>query len=448
MEQTGDAVATRQFFLSELVSHTTEAFTAFNLATTPDPITPAAPITILGGLGTLQGLEDPTEAPGSLFYSCNLAQGGGNGRFNTSADTTAPFLETSYGFEILLSSSRTAFSCYMNDMGEANSAEVEFRFYLGSTMVRAVHCPTDLLYKPSSNSVLFFGFADSSVSFDKIEARVRGYHTNPSQEDYVGFDDLTVGVAPTGTTVQPSVFHGANTVADAAQTVTGHALAARNSWLAAAGGGAQTADFESVATGGWASMGSGGLLTLPFSGTGLSGATISYTAYSGSSTSPNYMPGTPTTGIPEADVKATNSTNRWNTTSGGSKYLEWCEEILITLPTTRTKLGFYLTNIGNQNCTIRVMLLGPQVRPFDVLTPAGERVPRWGGPCYYVPKGAELISPAGLLRFWGVVDELPFDRIILQTIFYDSLSNEKRILPPSFGGVSYARIGIDDIMVA
>jgi hypothetical protein len=436
MVQSGPAFAARTAFVAELASSVNANMSHVTAGSTN--YTPLAPLTLWGGLGSLASLPAPRNPTGTS-YNVNVRAGGSNGRFNTDSELTENYLETIQGFEIALTSPRTAFSCYMTDMGEANSAEVEFRFFLGSTLVKAIHAPTDFIEKPTSNSALLFAYADGGKPFDRIQARVQSFWVNPSLVDAVGFDSLLVGTAPDLTVITPpAVFHGANTASDAATTVTGPALTARNSWLAAAGGTAAVANFESMATGIVGDL-SGGVVALPFAGGALSGATLSSVWYTGNTGATNYLPRTDIQVNQNTEIKDVNSANRWNTTASGSKYLEWCEEITIALPAAVTSIGFYLTNIGNQNCTVRVMLL--RTLPTDSSK-------RWGGPCYYVPKGAELTSPAGLLRFWGVVGELPFDRIVLQTIFYDSLTLEKQILPPSFGGVPYARIGIDDIMVA
>lgn len=436
MVQSGPAVAARTAFVAELASSVNANLD--HVAASSTTYTPASPLSLWSGLGSLVPLPPPRN-PTATAYSTTVRIGGSNGRFNTDSELTANYLETPQGFEIALTSPRTAFSCYMTDMGEANSAEVEFRFFLGGTLVAAVHGPTDFIEKPTSGNALLFAYANGGQPFDRIQARVQSFWVNPSEVDVVGFDSLLVGTAPNLAAITPpTVFHGANTASDAAATVTGAALTARNSWLVAAGGAASVADFESMTAGIVGNL-SGGVVALPFAGGALAGATLSSVWYAGNGGFPNYLPRTDIPINQNTEIKSANSANRWNTTASGSKYLEWCEEITIALPSARTSIGFYLTNVGNQNCTVRVMLL--RTLPTDSSK-------RWGGPCYYVPKGAELSSPAGLLRFWGVVGEQPFDRIVLQTIFYDSLTVEKQILPPSFGGVPYARIGMDDIMLA
>lgn len=423
--QSGPAVTARATFLAGLQSYVS-ADLQHVAADSSIIYSSGSPLTLWGGLGSLAGKSDPL-FPG--FENTYVDTGGANGRFNTSANSAGNYIETDYGFDITLTSTRTAFTCYVTDMGDANSIEVEFRFWNGSTLQRIMYMPVlNVIDKPSSNEAMCVAYSDGNRPFDRIEVILNTFHTNYADADIVGFDDLAVGeVVSCATTSLPQEFYGINTTSDTAKTVTGAALTARNNWVAAATNNA-VCDFESATVG----LVAGSSLALSFSGSlssYLSGATLISTKYSGASSPVNHAR-SPNTVDAVADSAGS---NRWNTTSGGSKWYEWTDEVEITLPQPATAVGFYLTDLGDRNATLRVTLLRPGLK---------------GGVVYYVPKAAELTSPNGLLRFWGVAGEALFDRVILQTVYYDSLTAHVYIEPAVLRSAPEDMVGIDDLMFA
>lgn len=361
------------------------------------------------------------------FENTYVTTGGSNGRFNTSANAAGNYIDTDYGFDVTLTSTRTAFACYVTDMGDANSVEVEIRFWNGSVLQRILYLPVvNVTEKPTSNEAMSVAYSDGSRPFNRVEVILNTFHGAPGDEDFVGFDDLAVGHAVTCVpSTLPQEFYGINTGADAAKTVTGPALTARDAWAAVATNRA-VCDFESATVGTVA----GASLAMAFAGplsSYLSGATLRSTKYSGVSSPVNHERSPNTV---DAVANSAGSA-RWNTTASGAKWYEWTDELKITLPQPATGVGFYLTDLGDRNATLRVTLLRAGLN---------------GGVVYYIPKAAQLTSPAGLLRFWGVAGEQPFDRVIIQTVYYDSLTAHVYIQPAVLRGALEDMVGIDDIM--
>jgi hypothetical protein len=423
--QSGPAVAARASFLSGLQSHVT-ANMQHVLPNTSVIYTPGSPLSLWSGLGSLAGKSEPG-SPG--LVNTYVTAGAANGRFNTSANSAGNYVETDYGFDITLSSARTAFTCYVTDMGDANSVEVEFRFWNGAALQRILYMPVvNVTEKPSSNEAMCVAYADGSRPFTRVEVILNTFHDSYDDADFVGFDDLAVGnVVTCIPATSPQEFYGINTGVDAAKTVTGPALTARNAWVAASTN-RGVCDFESATVG----LVAGASLSIPFAGplaSYLSGATLQSTRYTGF-------------GLPVSHARATATVDaiansagsaRWNTTSGGSKWYEWTDELKVTLPQPATAVGFYFTDLGDRNATLRITLLRPGLN---------------GGVVYYVPKAAQLASPAGLLRFWGVTGEQQFDRVVIQTVYYATLTAHEYIAPAIIRSALEDMVGIDDLMFA
>jgi hypothetical protein len=411
MPQSGPAVTAKTTFVSGLQSSL--AANMDHVAASTSNITTT--VSMWSGFGTIErfGLG----ASSTLYFANNLTQPG-NGRFNASANVSGNWLETSSGWAITLTAARTAFGCYIMDLGDVREGEVEFRLFNGSSLVRVVAPPTISADKPRTSEAMWMGYANGNLPFNRIEAHVRQYSTNPSQRDFVGFDDFVVGEVVTCTpSASPTVFYGANTAGDAAKTVTGAAQTARNSWVATAGT-PFVCDFEAASL---------GLVTLS-----------TPMAFSNGATSFNatFLP-VQYTVTHAADVSIDTIDNsagslRWNTTAGGSKWYELNDELTIVLPAARTNLGFYVTDLGNQNATLRVTL-----RRAD-----------GSGVSYYLPKATALPSPDSLLRFWGVTNELPFTSVVIQPVYYTDLTENSYTNPVSHVVSPRDVIGLDDIMVA
>lgn len=412
MAQSGPAVTARSTFLAGLQSfltadmnHLTASFTDYM----------TTPLTMWGGFGQIAGAD--FDGSGGTFYIDNPSTDL-SGRFNTTANATGNWAASSSGWEITLTAPRTAFGCYVTDLGDFREGELEFRLFNGSTLTRVVALPTVSVNKPRSNEAMWVGYADGNRPFTRIEAHIRQYSGNPSQRDFVGFDDFAVGTVVTCVpSAVPAVFYGANTTSDAAKTVTGAAQTARNSWLAAAGT-PFVCNFESAALGVVASN-----TPMAFS----NGAT-SFNA--------NFFP-VQYTSTHAVDVSTDAIDNnagslRWNTTPSGSRWYELNDELTIVFPAGRTHLGFYVTDLGNQNATLRVTL-----RRAD-----------GSGVSYYLPKATALPSADSLLRFWGVTNELPFTSVVLQTVYYTDLTANAYNNPVSHVVSPRDVVGIDDIMVA
>lgn len=415
--QSGPAVTARSDFLAGLLSYVTADMDHVS-ASASTIYTSSSPITMWGGLGQLFGRAFTTFGT-DLTISDGVTVDIGNGRFNTSANAQGNWALTASGWEISLTEARTAFGCYFTDIGDIREAEVEFRLYNGTTLVRIVAPPIIPIDKPRTNEAMWVGYANGSTPFTRIEAYIRLYSVNPSQRDYVGFDDFAVGNVITCTaSALPTEFYGANTGSDAAKTVTGAALTARNSWAASAGT-TSVCDFESMSVGSVASGAS-----ISFTGAlGTIAATITAVQYSSLHAAADNV----------ADLIDNNASSlRWNTTASGSKWYEWTDEVTIAFASARSGIGFYLTDLGNQNATLRVTL-----RRADGT-----------GVSYYLPKASSLPAADSLLRFWGVTGEVPFTSVVLQTVYYSNLTADSYTNPLTHVVSPPDVVGIDDIMVA
>jgi hypothetical protein len=419
MPQNGPAVAAKTTFLDELSSFLTTDLEEI-MATSSNY--GEVPQSIFGGQGQLVGRQYVSS--GVTLLVENPLTSGNNGRFNTSGNVQGNWCETNTGLEVLVNTPKTAFGCYVMDLGDVREGELEFRVFNGPSLVRVLSLPTISTDKPRSDQAMWVAYASSEMPFTRVEAHIRQYSINPSQSDFVGFDDITVGEIPYGSAARPTVFYGANTPSDAASIVTGAAQTARDSWVAVSGF-YSTCTFESFPIGLLAPSGTLATLSMPFAGSG--GAFVAALT----SLESESVHSIPSGSYPIAAIESSTTGARWNTTPSGLKFLAWTSELTIDLPTPRTKIGFYLTNLGSANATIRVTL-----RRAD-----------GAGVSHYLPKGAALAEQAGLLRFWGVTNELPFVQVVLQTVYYSNLTDLAYTNPMS-SIVTHNVVGIDDIMVA
>jgi hypothetical protein len=408
MPQTGPAVTARAAFLAALQNYATADLNHVTASTSTSYTTTALPL--WGGFGQLNGAE--------FFTSrvVNNVVSGANGRFNTTANESGNWYETNADFNITLAAPKTAFGCYVTDMGDFREGEGEFRFYLGGALVRNIQLPVVFADKPRSNEAMWVGFADGGISFDRIEFINWQHSVNPSQRDFFGFDDFLIGDCLTCVpTASATVHYGANTEADTAKTATGAALTARTAFAAATTG-LQVCDFESMTVG---AVGPAAAITF---GGGVTG-TITCNQYSSDHTTVAAS----TTDI----IDNSGASNRWNTTSGGSKWYEFTDEVVIALSAPVTAIGFYVTDLGNHNATLRVTL----------------RRANGSAVAYYLPKAAALAGASGLLRFWGVTGETQFTQVILQTVYYADLTPGVYDNPVFHVQGTPEIVGIDDILI-
>lgn len=416
-------VAAKAAFLAALQSSSAEPFTSKTVGNPPYYAYIDPPLSIMSGAASIRGLIDPT---GNYFGATVVVKQtpSSNGRFDTTDPGVAGgrWLEGPESFEINIVSAKNAFGCFITDMGDVGG-EVEFLLYNGSTLQKAFTAPTFGIPK---SKFAYISYRNGNISFNQVVVRIRQFTNDTGKYDYVGFDDMVLGNVTTCTaSAVTSVFYGINTVADAAKTVVGPAKTARDAWVAAVPGAVSIGlcDFESQTVG---TVGA----SFTFSGVSITGGISAFNHTSGGSAANNNIRAASTTSA----VANSGASARWNTTPSGSKWFEWDDELVLTLSTTVSKIGFYLTDLGQQNATLRVTLRN---------TTTG------GALVYYVPKAAELTSPNGLLRFWGVHEpDHIFDEVVLQTVYYDTLTEQEfRVVPAWTSGSAIETVGIDDILI-
>jgi len=419
MAQAGAAVEARADFLAALTSHITEPFTSVALGTVSSP----SGRSILGGAGTWRGIEIPGVAAGVVIVTSAPT----NGRFNTSANIAGRYGETWTNSVIELTDNYTAFGMYYMDLGDFGG-ELEIEFFAGDTLTRTITAPTaDSAAKAGAGEASFITYVNGSQPFNRVVLKVRQFVFDQDFVDYVGYDDITVGqytgCAPVAA---PVVHYGINTVATTAKTVAGPAKTARDAWAAAAGTFA-TFDFEEQA------------VVVPAAGGTLSGPGPGIVQYQCRNHRTDFFVTNEWDLTPIVSAIANSGASaRWNTTSGGGKWLEWTDELILRLDGDYRKIGFYVTDLGNQNATLRITLRRNPVGFFGT------------GPAFvhYMPKAAELNSPDGLLRFWGVIGEQPFNEVVLQVVYYNNLTpGTYSYLPAWVTGGPIETVGIDDILI-
>ncbi len=420
MAQSGAAVTAKTAFLAALQS---SVIANFNHVTSSGVIEyhETNPLSLWSGLGALRGKG--TSSDSGMNVGGSGIFDAGNGRFNTSANVAGNWYVTTRGWDVTLTSTRTAFGCFVTDLGDVQEAEVEFRLYNGSTLVRTIAPPIVFADKPRTAQGMWIGYANGNTPFNRIECVLRQHDTDPDFLDYVGFDDLAAGeVIACASSAMPTVHYGANTTGDAAKTVTGAALTARNAFAAAITG-LQVCDFESMSVG---AVGAGAAIGF---GGGVTG-TLTCNQYNAAHTT---LSSSTTDVIDNSGASA-----RWNTTSGGSKWYEFTDELNITLSAAVTSFGLYITNLGTQDATLRITLRNS--------TASANRSAN-AGVSYYVPKATALPGAASLLRFWGVTDEMPFDRITIQTVYYTTLTELEFENPVFHVKTTPQVVGIDDLLI-
>jgi hypothetical protein len=365
---------------------------------------------LFGGQAELRGLYAKTSDGGQGFetvqWVVNNASDPAAGRFNTSADANGNWYLTDISYEISLVTPKTFFGMFMTDHGDF-AGEVDVLFYNGLTFLRGFCFPTVTALKAAGNNVMWAAYGNGSAPFTKVHVAIRQF--DYASRDVIGFDDFIIGDHVACTAVpQPQVFYGINTTAVTAKTVAGPAKTARDAWVATVNN-ISVCDFEGVLSF------VGPLSSVTFS---ISNTTSGDPVFTGSS--------------PAYTIESSAASDRWNTTSGGTKWLEFNDGIFIPFSTTLTSIGFYLTSLGTHNATIVIHL-----RQAD-----------GSGVCYYIPKAAEMNSPPGLLRFWGVVGEIPFVSMKLTVVHYPNLLDHRwREQHPNASSVPRQYVGVDDLLI-
>ena len=188
MNTGGAAVTARNLFLSYLASYVSADMNhltggAPGVATRIQPNTTRA---IWGSLGTIT-----TDNNFSPAYTANTANSASYpGRFNTSSVSAGNWLDSENSIIFNLTSSRSAFCCYITDLGDFDG-NLEFRFSLAGSLVKTVAVPYQNL---NTNEVMHFGYLNGALLFDSIRIQInQNIVFDPF--DSVGFDDLVVGLA-------------------------------------------------------------------------------------------------------------------------------------------------------------------------------------------------------------------------------------------------------------
>ncbi len=192
----GGSQAARTLFTSTLSSNATESFegAAFVAGTQP---TSARPQAVFGGNGTMFQNDG---APGTTRIENNSFVGNSfTGRFNTSSATPGKWWETSASFTLSLTSTVQAFGFYGTDFGDFRGS-LTIDLFNGNAAVGSTVVPGGAA---GNRSLLFFGFADSAINFNRIVFNLGQVPTAPGQFDFAGFDDLIIGTL-NGTTPPPT----------------------------------------------------------------------------------------------------------------------------------------------------------------------------------------------------------------------------------------------------
>jgi hypothetical protein len=416
MAQSGPAVSAQAAFLAGLSSYLTADLNHVTASATVE-YDINNPLPLWSGFGELRGKGDTTNFDNNMQVVNKTIDT--SGRFNTSANASGNWYQSPLGWDITLDSPRTAFGCYYMDCGDVREGEVEFRLYNGASLVKVLAPPVVFADKPRSTEAMWVGYANGNTPFDRIEAVLFQHSVDPDLRDFVGYDDFAVGECVTCVPSSlPVVHYGANTSGDAVKTVTGAALTARNAWLAAVSM-SGVCGFEAN-TVGTAAPGT----AIAFTGA-MSGITATLTGN-------QYSSDHATVAASTTDAFADSAGSlRWNTTSGGSKWYEWTDEAVIQLSGPVTAVGFYVTDLGDQNATLRVTL-----RRTDGT-----------GVSYYLPKAEALPGANSLLRFWGVTDEVQFTQVVLQTVYYTDLTAGVYDNPVFHVKGTPDVVGLDDLMI-
>jgi hypothetical protein len=117
-----------------------------------------------------------------------------SGRFNTTTPVTPPgqWWDTSaFQFTIEFSTPISAFGFYATDVGDFRGL-LSLKLYSNNVHVKTLDISNTFDTSTTNGSLLFFGFVDRSIKYDKISF-VTNYPPASSQVDYFGFDDMVIG---------------------------------------------------------------------------------------------------------------------------------------------------------------------------------------------------------------------------------------------------------------
>lgn len=180
---TSAAVAERVRFLASLGSFASESFTTATAAT------------ILGGTAVL---SQAVGASGKIEANKFGPAGEFPGRFNTTPNPVTGVVgdgkwwNTGSAFAVTLNSSVVnSFGFFGTDFGDFGGA-LRFDLFMGNTMVRSdVLIPGD--GGRQNGSLMFYGYTDDQMNFDKIVFKITQASPNPGLQDFIGFDDIVLG---------------------------------------------------------------------------------------------------------------------------------------------------------------------------------------------------------------------------------------------------------------
>ena len=162
----GAPLTARNSFLASLTGVGTEELETFaNNATAPLALTFVGSSITATLTGSVQVFDTPA-----------------NGRFNTTAGGDTLF-ETAGAFQIDFTSPISAFGFYATDAEEAGALSVTLRAVGGATTVLNINTGFG-----NDGSLLFWGFTDSAVQYDRIT-----FGNSSAGADVIGFDSLTTG---------------------------------------------------------------------------------------------------------------------------------------------------------------------------------------------------------------------------------------------------------------
>jgi hypothetical protein len=194
MAQSGPAVTARTNFLAALASHVSDNLNG-RTPSTSVKYNLTNPLPLCGGLASLAALQADDEElfiTGTRSVLVSPAISTGNGRFNATENASGLWYESDGTFDITLTESRTAFGCYVMDVGDFG-ATVTFEFYNGSTLRRTVAVPTANPDRPSSNEAMWVGYANGNTPFDRVRVVITQVGARPDQYDVIGFDGFAFG---------------------------------------------------------------------------------------------------------------------------------------------------------------------------------------------------------------------------------------------------------------
>lgn len=194
MAQSGPAVTARANFLAGLASYVADNLNGRTPSTTVN-YNALNPLSLCAGLASLAALNagDPDLfIPATYSVLVNNAVAGGNGRFNATENADGLRYESTGTLDITLTEARTAFGCYLMDVGDFGGT-VTFQFYNGATLRRTVAVPTTNPERPSSNEAMWVGYSDGNNPFDRVRVVITQTSSDPDEHDVIGFDGFAFG---------------------------------------------------------------------------------------------------------------------------------------------------------------------------------------------------------------------------------------------------------------